>query len=379
MPSIDLIKASDGSGDASIATVQSTRSPDASTIEVDTVQGINDKFSGAMGTPHTFIDPVTSEEITIISQETCVEFQGHVDAGNLEIDTIAPGYTDAGSAVGDIVVIRPTTQWADELASILEVSHEDDGSPKPVSLNPSGIVSPYAGSSAPSGWLLCDGSSKLRADYPDLFAVIGTTFGSVDGTHFTLPDLRSRFPVGVGTGQFTFSFASTDVNTSTDQITVTASPELKTGRKIRLTTTGTLPTGLALATDYYLIVIDSTHIKLATSEANALAGTAIDITAQGSGTNTATNTLDTYALGDHGGAQKHSHPLSSIGQALVYITTGVIELLRVSASSWNPSHKVTATNSSAGGAQSVGTSLAGNTDFYSTVPPYLALNYIIKT
>ncbi len=51
-----------------------------------------------------------------------------------------------------------------------------------------------------SNWLTCDGSSLVRADYPDLFAVIGSTFGSVDGTHFSLPDLAGRVPLGDGTG-----------------------------------------------------------------------------------------------------------------------------------------------------------------------------------
>lgn len=48
----------------------------------------------------------------------------------------------------------------------------------------------------PSGYLICDGSSVLRATYPALFAIIGTLYGSVDGTHFNLPDLRQRFPLG---------------------------------------------------------------------------------------------------------------------------------------------------------------------------------------
>jgi microcystin-dependent protein len=58
----------------------------------------------------------------------------------------------------------------------------------------------YAGASAPTGWLLCDGASYLRADYAALFAVIGTTYGSADGTHFNVPDFRGRTPIGVGTG-----------------------------------------------------------------------------------------------------------------------------------------------------------------------------------
>lgn len=130
MASIDSLKASDGSGNAAVATIQSVRSSGATTLIVDTVQGINNNFYGTMGTPHTFVDPVTSETITVISEATAVDFKGHVDGTNLEIDTIAPGFVDAGSSVNDIVIIKPTTQWADEVAEVLEVSHDDDGTLK---------------------------------------------------------------------------------------------------------------------------------------------------------------------------------------------------------------------------------------------------------
>lgn len=128
MASIEQIRASDGSGNASVATVQTSRSSGASTLIVDTVAGINVVgFEGSMGTPHTFTDPITSETITVISEATAVDFTGHVDGSNIEIDSIAPGYTDAGSSVGDIVVIRPTTQWADNVADVLATEHNDDG------------------------------------------------------------------------------------------------------------------------------------------------------------------------------------------------------------------------------------------------------------
>ena len=45
--------------------------------------------------------------------------------------------------------------------------------------------------SAPTGWLACNGASLLRASYPALFTAIGTTFGAVDGTHFTLPTIAA--------------------------------------------------------------------------------------------------------------------------------------------------------------------------------------------
>lgn len=59
------------------------------------------------------------------------------------------------------------------------------------------------------------------------------------------------------------------------------------GLKVAATTSGTLPTGLS-ATDYYVIVVDADTIKLATSAANALAGTAVNITGNGVGTHTLT-------------------------------------------------------------------------------------------
>lgn len=127
MESIDLIRGSDGNGNASVATVQATRSPMATTIQVNTTANWTSTFIATMGTPHTFVDPVTSEQITVISEATAVDFRGHLDGGNIEIDSIAPGYTDLGSQVGDIIIIKPTTEWANNVAEVLEVSHNDDG------------------------------------------------------------------------------------------------------------------------------------------------------------------------------------------------------------------------------------------------------------
>src|SRR5690348_9602357 len=63
---------------------------------------------------------------------------------------------------------------------------------------PSGVVVPFAGSSAPAGWLLCYGQAVSRTTYAALFTVIGTVFGSGDGsTTFNVPDLRGRAAFGV--------------------------------------------------------------------------------------------------------------------------------------------------------------------------------------
>lgn len=64
---------------------------------------------------------------------------------------------------------------------------------------PTGVVLPFAGSTAPDGYLLCDGGSYLRTKYASLFAVIGAAFGAADGDHFNVPDMREAAPVGAGT------------------------------------------------------------------------------------------------------------------------------------------------------------------------------------
>jgi microcystin-dependent protein len=62
---------------------------------------------------------------------------------------------------------------------------------------PAGALMPYAGTAAPSGWLLCFGQAVSRTAYAALFAAIGTTHGAGDGsTTFNLPDLRGRVVAG---------------------------------------------------------------------------------------------------------------------------------------------------------------------------------------
>ena len=86
------------------------------------------------------------------------------------------------------------------------------------------------------------------------------------------------------------TFLDANVTVGTDTITMTAHG-LTTGAKGQLTTSGTLPAGLSLATDYFVIVTDADDIQLATSLANAQAGTQVDITAAaGGGTHTFTPT-----------------------------------------------------------------------------------------
>ena len=75
---------------------------------------------------------------------------------------------------------------------------------------PIGTIKMYPKTTAPTPttnggtWLVCDGSSKVRADYPELHTLITNTYGTYpSGTTFLLPDLRARVPVGYNTDTIT--------------------------------------------------------------------------------------------------------------------------------------------------------------------------------
>lgn len=234
---------------------------------------------------------------------------------------------------------------------------------------PTGVLQMFAGSSAPGGYLICDGSAVSRATYASLFAIVSTSYGTGDGsTTFNLPDARSRMPVGKGTGTLVKTFASTDVNTSTDQIAIASTANLFTGMAMVLTNPGTAPSGLTVSTTYYVIVIDSTHIQLAGTLALAIAGTQIDITAQGSGTNTLTLTLSTRALGDVGGEETHG---LTVAELAVHVHANVAEN--------NPGGSSIPSGGGGTGGGAYGNSgPAGSSTAHNNMTPFFTINYIIK-
>lgn len=90
--------------------------------------------------------------------------------------------------VGDIVKAKaPLNNFSD--VYIETVTTKEDN-------NPVGSILLYAGNEIPSGYLVCNGASLLTTDYPNLFNVIGYTYGTEDEQHFNLPDLSERVPVG---------------------------------------------------------------------------------------------------------------------------------------------------------------------------------------
>ena len=145
-----------------------------------------------------------------------------VDANNFEVTLagrIAGGLAGATgprwlspTTAGAMVSAAPTTAGqvdkpvliADDPDGIVDIER---GMVVPdVTLSGSGVIAgmivPYGGSTAPAGFLLCDGSLVSTATYANLFAIIGYSYGGSGGT-FKLPDLRGRTP---------FGFSATDGN-----------------------------------------------------------------------------------------------------------------------------------------------------------------------
>jgi microcystin-dependent protein len=68
---------------------------------------------------------------------------------------------------------------------------------------PVGAIIMWSSATAPTGWVLCDGStlnSTSSPQYSNLYSVISNTYGGIDNTDFKVPDLKGRTVVGVGTG-----------------------------------------------------------------------------------------------------------------------------------------------------------------------------------
>lgn len=124
MASIGNIRGSNGSGPSAKATVTASRAADNPTITVDGLANWPANFIAVTGTP----DPVAKT----IEPSTLQVFYGHESSGSIVIDSFAPGYTDLGNEIGDIVILKPTTALADEIADLLSMAHTDDGSIKTV-------------------------------------------------------------------------------------------------------------------------------------------------------------------------------------------------------------------------------------------------------
>ncbi len=95
-------------------------------------------------------------------------------------------------------------------------------------LVPVGSIVASGGGTLPAGWLWCDGSSQSRTTFAALFAVIGTFWGSADGSHFNLPNFTSSMPLGSSSGvpSTAGAAAPTGSLTNTNPVGVSIIPQI---------------------------------------------------------------------------------------------------------------------------------------------------------
>jgi len=107
-------------------------------------------------------------------------------------NTIISGKTNVSSSQNDDEFIINRITGA---TGLKKISVQNLLSAVPVT--PIGLIAPFAGPAAPTGWLLCDGSEILISAYTQLYNVLGTTYkASPTSGYFAIPDLRGRFPLG---------------------------------------------------------------------------------------------------------------------------------------------------------------------------------------
>ena len=245
------------------------------------------------------------------------------------------------------------------------------------SLTPVGGLMSFVGRTSPTGWLICDGTAVSRATYAALFAVL------------------------VPTGTFTVTIATPAVFTK-------VAHTLVEGDIVHFTTTGALPTGLAVNTDYYIISTGLTADAFQVSTTRG--GSAVNTTGSQSGTHTFFATNDgkgdgstTFNLPNLKGKTIYGYdssddnfdvmstPNTYVGAKTHTLTTSEIPAHAHTVSGTNADRLSDQNNGGGSSSNSIfaGTSLAGtrygNTDLstgggaaHNNMPPYTVRNYIIK-
>ena len=206
-----------GTPTATVGTSTGTPSVTVTASGSDTSKVFSFQFDGLKGDPGVSIESITEQASSLDGGANIVTV--HLSDGSTHDVTVhngskgstgdAAGFgtptATVGSSVGTpSVSVTATGPDTDKVFSFefenLKGDKGDKGDPLTIEdFLPieAGMVYPYAGSVAPTGYLLCDGAAYLRSEYPELFSAIGTTYGPGDGsTTFNVPDYRGRTLIG---------------------------------------------------------------------------------------------------------------------------------------------------------------------------------------
>lgn len=205
---------------------------------------------------------------------------------------------------------------------------------------PSGAIMPYAGATAPSGYILCTGQSLIKIDYMPLFNAIGYQYGG-SGANFNVPNLQGVIPVGKNSGTFATlggTGGAESVTLTSAQIPAHSHPNSLTG------TTSFASTSHTHGRGSYAAAIGATNNNI----------TAIGYEAGGARPDGQGPSSSTYGItGGNAGGQAFNH------YTPVYGNSGA------------PSATATVGISNANN--------IGGDGSHTNLQPYIVLNYIIKT
>jgi len=212
--------------------------------------------STALGLVHDTIRGTTDLEIWTGAGKTGTELTITTDYTVSDEDTALS--TEAGVTIyTKVAIVNGTYQNVSlygNYKTIGDYNDADDVNAAMALGASTGDIKATAALTVPTGWLSCDGSAISRSTYAALYSALTLSKGT-----------------------FTVTIATPAVGTRNLH-------GLATGDTVELTTTGALPTGLTANTNYYVIYIDENTFNLATTLANALAGTKINTSDSQSGT-----------------------------------------------------------------------------------------------
>lgn len=240
------------------------------------------------------------------------------------------------TSTGDESIDDPISDY--DFATKLYVDNEISGKGSPA---PTGSLVMFPSNVPPSGWLLCDGSEVDRVVYSNLFSLIGVTFGIGDGANtFNLPDMRGRFPLGMDDpGAGTAGPANVVANPAADSIGGTSGSETVTLTSAQMPVHG--------------------HSGSTGSDSHSHSGST-------SGTGSHTHSYSDSTVGSLAGRAD--------GGGTAYNSSSILN--KTTGTSGNHTHTVSTSSDSHSHTVSVGS--AGSGDAHDNMPPFLAINYIIK-
>lgn len=201
-------KAAPSSATVSVVSPTKPTTANAGDIWVDSSDGVA-YFYYYDGTGYQWVELMSSGVPQLASKAdlTGATFTGNITAPQI-ISTTATGTAP--------LTVSSTTTVNNLSADLLDGQHG-------TFYAPTGMITQFAGATAPNGWLICDGTAVSRTTYAALFSVIGTSYGAGNGSStFGIPDLRGRVPVGKNSG--TFGTLGNTGGTETHTLTTTEMP-----------------------------------------------------------------------------------------------------------------------------------------------------------